>query len=452
MRLVYASIPERLPLISVAISFTKTSEEPPGARPMSFHPGLRRVVITGMGVIAPNGSDLDSFWQSLRAGQSAAGLVTRFDASELPNQLACEVRNFEPGPFMDPKRARRFDLSIQYGVAAARKALTDSGLDVGRMDADRAGVVHGTSVGGTETILKNHEAYLQRGFRSISPFTMVYAYGGSGCGEIALELGLRGHAISLNTGSASGNDAVGHAWEMIRRDDVDVMLAGGSEAPLVRPLFASFCAANVMTVRNSEPRLAMRPFDKGHDGFVLGEGAAFLVLEELAHALSRGARIYAEVLGHGSSCEAYHSFASHPDGVGLHRAMEKAVRQARVHRGEIDYVNAHATATELTDTAETRAIKSFFGEHAHRLAVSGTKPVTGHLLGAAGAVESVATALALHHREIPPTANHVEPADECDLDYVAGAARPYPIRVALNLSIGFGGKNSCLVFKEAPRA
>ncbi|MBI5775669.1 MAG: beta-ketoacyl-[acyl-carrier-protein] synthase family protein [Verrucomicrobia bacterium] len=412
----------------------------------------RRVVITGLGVVAPNGLGADAFWKSLRAGESAAGPITRFDASELPNRIACEVRNFDPGNFMERKKARRFELSIQYGIAAARLAMDDARAEFSQLDADRAGIVEGTSVAGTETILGEHEVYMQKGFRGVSPFTMVNAYGGSGCGEIALQLGIKGHAISLNTGSASGNDAVGYAFDMIRGDGADVMLAGGSEAPLVRPLFGAFCLTRVMSARNDTPLTAMRPFDKSRDGFVLGEGAGFLVLEELAHALGRGAKIYAEVLGHGRSCEAYHSVAPHPDGLGMHRAMEKALRQARLHVSEVTYVNAHATATELNDTAETKAIKSFFGGHAPRLAVSGTKPVTGHLLGAAGAVESVATALAIHHREIPATLNLAEPADGCDLDYVPGRARPYPIRVAMNLSCGFGGKNSCLVLKEFIRA
>lgn len=412
----------------------------------------RRVVITGLGVVAPNGLGKDAFWKTLRTGESAAGPVTRFDTSDLPNKIACEVRNFDPGDFMDRKKARRYELSIQYGVAAARMAAADACADFTQLDADRAGIVEGTSVAGTETILEEHEIYLQKGFRSVSPFTMVNAYGGSGCGEIALQLGIKGHAISLNTGSASGNDAVGYALDMIRNDVADAMLAGGSESPLVRPLFSAFCLTRVMSTRNDTPQTAMRPFDKSRDGFVLGEGAGFLMLEELAHALGRGARIYAEVLGHGRSCEAYHSVAPHPDGIGMRRAMEKAMRQARLHTSEITYINAHATATELNDTAETKAIKSFFGNHAPRLAISGTKPVTGHLLGAAGAVESVATALAIHHREIPPTLNLSEPATGCDLDYVPDRARPYPVRVAMNLSSGFGGKNSCLLFGEYSRA
>ncbi len=404
------------------------------------------MVVTGLGVVAPNGSDLETFWRTIREGTSSAGEVTRFDARGFPSRLACEVQGFDGRRFMERKRARRLELAVQYAVGAARLAVEDARLDLGRMDSDRVGVVHGNSVGGTETILRNYELYLNDGPDAISPFTMVYAYSGSGSGEIALELGLRGHAISLNTGSASGNDAVGYGWEMVRSDEVDVVVAGGSEAPLVRPLYSAFCQSEVMTTRNEDPGRAMRPFDRSRDGFVLGEGAGFLVLEELAHALGRGARIYAEVLGYGRSCEAHHSFAPHPEGVGLRRAMEKALRQARLSASEVAYVNAHATATRQNDVAETCAIKAVFGEAAGRLAVSGIKPVTGHLLGGSGAVESVATVLALYHRVIPPTANLVEPAEGCDLDYVAGVARPYPIGAAMNVNVGFGGKNSCLVF------
>ncbi|NBV20845.1 MAG: beta-ketoacyl-[acyl-carrier-protein] synthase family protein [Proteobacteria bacterium] len=412
----------------------------------------RRVVITGLGVIAPNGCELETFWNSVREGQSAAGLVTRFDASELPNRVACEIQDFDPSRYMDAKKSRRLELSIRYGLAAARMATTDAGVNFAQLDPDRAGIVEGTSVSGTESILRGHETYLERGYKAISPFTMINAYGGGGCGEIALELGAKGHAITLNTGSASGNDALGYALGMIRSDEADVMLAGGSEAPLIRPLFSAFCIARVMTSRNDSPLTAMRPFDETRDGFVLGEGAGFLVLEELTHALGRGAKIYAEIGGYGRSCEAYHSVSPHPDGKGMCRAMEKALRSARMDVTQVDYINAHATATELNDTAETNAVKTLFGDWSRRVGISGTKPVTGHLLGAAGAVESIITALAIHHRTIPPTANHSTPSAGCDLDYVAGTARPYPIRAAMNLSVGFGGKNACLVFKEYSRA
>ena len=412
----------------------------------------RRVVITGIGVVAPNGCDLDTFWNSVRTGTSAAAPVTRFDVSQLPNKVACEVTQFDAGRFMDAKKAKRFELSIRFGIGAARMAAKDAGLDFGKLDPDRAGIVEGTTVSGMESSFKGQTTFEQRGYRHMSPFTLINAYCGGGSGEIALELGIKGHAISLSTGSASGNDAIGHAFDLIQHDEADVFVAGGAESPILAPLWGAFCLTKVMTSRNDEPKGAMRPFDRTRDGFLLGEGAAFLVLEELTHALGRGAKIYAELAGHGRNCEAYHSVSPHPEGVGMHRAMEKALRRARMDVTQIDYVNAHATATEANDVVETRAIKSLFGEHARRIAVSGTKPVTGHLLGAAGAVESAITTLAIHHREIPPTANLATPAEGCDLDYVPGQARPYPIRAALNLNVGFGGKNSCLVFKEYSRA
>ncbi|MEQ2006704.1 MAG: beta-ketoacyl-[acyl-carrier-protein] synthase family protein [Limisphaerales bacterium] len=419
---------------------------------MALDSPTRRVVITGLGVVAPNGCDLGTFWSSVREGRSAAGPVTRFDVSELPNKIACEVRDFNASRYMDNKKAKRFEVSIRYGIAAARMAAADAGVDFSKLDPDRAGIIEGTTVSGMESSFKGQTTFEQRGFKHMSPFTLINAYCGGGSGEIALELGIKGHAISISTGSASGNDAVGLGFDLIQRDDADVFVAGGAESPILAPLWGAFCLTKVMTSRNEEPKTAMRPFDESRDGFLLGEGAAFLVLEELAHALGRGAKIYAEVAGHGRNCEAYNSVLPHPEGAGMHRAMEKALRRARMDVTQIDYINAHATATETNDLVETKAIKKLFGPHAHRVAVGGTKPVTGHLLGAAGAVESVITALAIHHREIPPTANHSAPAEGCDLDYVPIRPRPYPIRAAMNLNVGFGGKNSCLVFKEYPRA
>ena len=282
----------------------------------------------------------------------------------------------------------------------------------------------------------------------MSPFTLINAYCGGGSGEVALELGCKGLAVTYSSGSASGNDIMGYAASLIQRDEVDVMVAGGSEAPLLAPLWAAFCQMKVMTKRNDDPQHSMRPFERSRDGFLLGEGAGFVVLEELSHALDRGAPIYAELLGHGRSCEAYDSVAPHPEGVGMYRAMEKALRQARLHASEISYINAHGTATDTNDQVESLAIKKLFGPHARRVAISGTKPVTGHMLAAAGAIETVICALAIKHQVIPPTINFQEPADGCDLDYVPNQPRAYPTRVAMNLNVGFGGKNSCLILRE----
>jgi 3-oxoacyl-[acyl-carrier-protein] synthase II len=407
----------------------------------------RRVVITGMGLISPNGHSLETFWNQLRNGTSAAGVVTRFDAAKLPNHLAAEVKAFDPNLYMDAKTARRCDVCTQYAISSAYLAVQDSGIDFTSVDPDRTGVVEGTTVSGMESMFEGQQVYLKKGYRALSPFTVINAYCGEGSSRIALELGIKGHAITYCSGCASGNDAVGYAMRMIQDDEADIMVAGATDDTMAEPMYGGFCLLDVMTRNVDNPQGAMRPFDRSRDGFVLGEGAAFLVLEELSHALVRGAKIYAEVLGHGRSCEAYHSTNTHPEGIGFRRAIEKALRKARVHPSEVDYINAHGTATETNDPIETRAIKSVFRDHARRLAVSSTKAITGHLMGAAGAIETVVCALALKHQEMPPTINLENPADGCDLDYVPNRSRPYPLNVAVNLNAGFGGKNACLVLK-----
>jgi 3-oxoacyl-[acyl-carrier-protein] synthase II len=407
----------------------------------------RRVVVTGIGVVTACGCDVPAFWHNLINGISGAKKVRRFEVKNLPNQIAAEIQDFDFSKYGDRKKAHRFELSIQYGVAAAVQAVADAGLEISRFDADRIGVIEASSVGGMESTFKGQTAFETKGYRGMSPFTLINAYCGGGSGEIAIELGIRGLALTYSSGSASGNDVMGYAFNMIRSDEVDVMVAGGSEAPLLAPLWGAFCQTKVMTKRNTEPQTAMRPFDKLRDGFLLGEGSAFLILEELSHALTRGAHIYAEILGHGRSCEAYHSVSPHPDGMGMGRAIQKALKQAHLHPSEVGYINVHGTATETNDLVETLAIKRVFGSDAHRVAASSTKPVTGHLLAAAGAVETAACALAVHHEVMPPTINLGEPAEGCDLDYVPRQARKYPIRVAANLNVGFGGKNSCLILR-----
>ena len=408
----------------------------------------RRVVITGMGVITASGLDLDTLWHNLRNGISGAVSITRFDTSSLPTKIGAEISGFDCGNYISPKKARRYDLSIQYGIAASIEAVRDSSLVISKMDPDRIGIIEATSLSGMESAFKGQVDYTEKGYRRLSPYYLINAYCGGGSGEIAVELGLKGFAMTYSSGSASGNDAIGYAASLIRQDEMDVIIAGGTEAPLLPPLFGGFCAGRLMTVRNDDPQHAMRPFDKSHDGFLLGEGAGFLVLEELSYALNRGARIYAEVASHGRSSEAYHSVMPHPQGIGTYRAMEKALRKARLTVEEIDYINGHGTATESNDEVETLAIKNLFHDHARRLAVSGTKPVTGHLLAASGAVETVICALAIRHQEIPPTANFREPMAGCDLDYVSEGARPYPLRNVMNLNGGFGGKNSCLILSN----
>ncbi len=418
---------------------SRPTRTPPGDNPP------RRVVITGLGVIAPNGLDCQSFWASVRDGRSAAGLLTRFSTSGGPCRLAAEIRNFKASDYLEAKAANRMERSMVYGVAAAKMAVADAGIDFTEIDPDRTGIVEATSLSNQDALDKGRKAYDDRGHRAITPSMVIGAYVGSGSAEISSIVGCKGHAITCSSGSASGNDVMGYAKSMIQQEDVDVMLAGGAEAPIFDTGYAGFAHVRVMSRWAGEPSEAMKPFDRRADGFVMGEGAAYVVLEELSHALSRGAHIYAELLSHGRSCEAYHATAPHPDGVGLVRAMEKAYRGAGLPPTTTDYVNVHGTANVSNDLAETRAIKTFFGSHARRLSVSSTKPVTGHLLAAAGALETVVCTLAIVNQTIPPTLNLRQPHEECDLDYVANGPRPYPIRVAANLNSGFGGKTSCLL-------
>ncbi len=408
----------------------------------------RRVVITGVGVIAANGTNVDTFWESVREGKSAADFLTRFDVSAIPSKVGAEVRDFDPQDYMERKTARRLDRCLQFSVAAARRAMMDAKMDFSTTDPDRCGVAEGTSMSNNEAAFETKDAFLKRGYRAVSVSGIISGAAGAGSGEISHELGIKGHAVTICSSSASGNDAVGYALNMIRNEDVDVMIAGGAEAPLIQSAWGGLCASRVMTRHTDDPKRAMRPFDKARDGFVLGEGAGYVVLEELAHAVGRGAKIYAELVSHGRSCEAYHPLAPHPEGGGYLRAMEKSLKSARISPENVDYINAHGTATTANDAIETKAIKRMFGSYARRIAISSTKPVTGHLMGASGALETVICALAIHHSHIPLTANLTEADPECDLDYVSGSSRPYPIRVALNLNSGFGGKNSCLVLRR----
>jgi 3-oxoacyl-[acyl-carrier-protein] synthase II len=409
----------------------------------------RRVVITGMGVIAPSGKDLETFWSNVRGGISAAAPITRFDTSRLPVKIGAEVKNFDVSEFIKSRKPGRFDLTIQYGVAAATLAVADAGIDLSSLDEDRVGVVEGTTMSGEESFIKLLNSYRDsdNNFRALHPYNAVASYCGEGSSTISLHLGIHGHAMTFCSGCASGSDAIGHAARMIQLDDVDVVVAGGAEG-IFELVQAGFCRLRAMTEHNGSPAGAMRPFDRTRDGFLLGEGAAFFVLEELSHALGRGARIYAEIAGHGRSCEAYHATDPHPEGVGYLRAFEKALRDAQVHPTEVEYINAHGSATPLNDPIETTAIKRALREHAKRVAISATKPITGHLMGASGAIEAMICALALWHQEIPPTINLHDPDPGCDLDYVPGEARAYPLKVAVNLNAGFGGRYACLVLKK----
>jgi len=416
---------------------------------MSLDCTQRRVVITGMGVISPSGQDLVRFWENVRGGVSAAATISRFDASKLPVKVGAEVKDFDIGRFTSAKKFGHYELTVQFGVAAATLAVRDSGVDFGKLDPDRTSVVEGTTISGAVSVINLRDSYnsSQRNYRALHPYDVVGGYCGEGSSTISLLLGIHGNAVTYCSGCASGNDAIGYAAHLIRSDDADVAVAGGSEE-MIELMHMSFCRVRAMSELGGDPARAMRPFDKSRDGFVLGEGSAFLVLEELAHAKGRGARIYAEIAGHGRSSEAYHPTDPHPEGLGYRRALEKALVQARLNPTEVDYINAHGSATPLNDPIETMSIKRVFKDHARQLAISATKPVTGHLMGASGAIETVISALAVAQQEIPPTINLDDPDEACDLDYVRGAARSYPVRVAVNLNAGFGGRYACLVLKR----
>lgn len=414
-------------------------------RALSSDEPQRRAVITGIGVVAPNGQDVDTFWRTIRDGLSAADWITQFDTSDCPHKIGAEIRDFDCSWFLDAKKTRRYDKCIKYAIIAAAKAVKDSGVDMAAVDPDRLGVVEGTTVSGLESLIKAHLTYFQGDPKNLNPIHIINGFVGEGSSAVALELGLQAHAVTMCSGCCSSNDAIGYGLRMIQDDEADVMVVGGADANVMAPIWASFASLGVMTKRMENPKGAMRPFDRFRDGFVLADGAVFLVVEELSHALTRGARIYAELLAQGRSCEAHHVVDLHPEGVGTVRAMEKALKRARIEREEVHYINVHGTATKTNDPIETKAIKKLFGAHARRLAVSSTKPITGHMMGSAGAAETAVCALSLFHEVIPATINFTEPADGCDLDYVPNVSRPYPLKIALNLSSGFGGKNACLV-------
>ena len=416
---------------------------------MSAEHTNRRVVITGMGVISPCGNDLAEFWKNVRGGLSAAAPIGRWDASKLPVKIGAEVKGFDLGKYADVKKFGRYELTVQYGVGAATLAVRDSGIEIEKMDPDRTSVVEGTTISGAVSVIKLRDSYnsSNHNFRALHPYNVVGGYCGEGSSTIGLHLGIHGNAVTYCSGCASGNDAIGYAAHLIRSDDADMAVAGGAEE-MIELMHMSFCRVRAMSELDCDPTAAMRPFDKTRDGFVLGEGAAFMVLEEYSHAVGRGARIYAEIAGHGRSSEAYHPTDPHPEGIGYRRALEKAMHQAQLNPEEVDYINAHGSATPLNDPIETTSIKRVFKDHARHMAISGTKPVTGHLMGASGAIETVISALTIHHQEIPPTINLVDPDEDCDLDYVPGEARNYPVRAAANLNAGFGGRYACLVLKK----
>jgi len=409
----------------------------------------RRVVITGMGAITPVGNDLNTIWHSLTHGVSGIGRVTNFDITGYESQIAGEVRNFEPVKyFKNAKDVRRADRYSQLAVAASKMALEDSGLTQ-VSDPDRCGVIIGSGIGGLKTLEDQHENLLKKGPGRVSPFTIPMMIANMGSGLVSMEFGWSGPNFAPVSACATACHAIGEAWRMILEDDADVFLAGGAEATIVPMGMAGFAAMRAMSTRNDAPTKASRPFDKDRDGFIMGEGAGVIVIEELEHAKKRGARIYAELVGYGLTSDAYHMSAPHPEGKGASRCMAMALKKAGLTTADVDYINMHGTSTPVGDVCETNAIKSLFGERAKNgLIVSSTKSMTGHLLGAAGAVETVACVLAMRDSLIPPTINLDEASPECDLDYVPHVAREKKVKVALNNSFGFGGHNATLIVRE----
>ncbi|CEP68360.1 3-oxoacyl-[acyl-carrier-protein] synthase 2 [Moorella glycerini] len=408
----------------------------------------KRVVITGLGAISPVGTGKDKFWQALVAGQSGISPITRFDAGEMAVRFAGEVKDFDPEAFFDRKEARRMDRFTQYAVAAARMAVEDAKLDLEKEDRDRVGVIFATGIGGMETFEEQTRVLLEKGPNRVSPFFVPMMIANMAAGQISINLGARGVNFTVVNACASGANAIGEAFRTLQRGDADVIITGGSEASVTPLTVAGFAAMKALSTRNEEPAKASRPFDRGRDGFVLGEGAGVMVLETLEHAAARDARIYAEVAGYGCTADAYHITAPAPDGAAASRAMALALQDAGLKPEDIDYINAHGTSTELNDRQETLAIKKVFGDHAYRLTVSSTKSMTGHLLGAAGAIELVATALAVHTGVLPPTINYEEPDPDCDLDYVPNVARERQVRAAISNSFGFGGHNVAVVLRK----
>ncbi len=415
---------------------------------MSLNSGQRRVVVTGLGAVSPLGLDVPSTWQGMVEGRSGADFITLFDASDHDTKFACEVKNFEATNFMDRKEARRTDRFVQLAIAAALEAVNDSGLAINENNAERVGVVVGSGVGGLGVLTEQFRVLFDRGPSRVSPFLVPMFIIDMAAGQVSIRLGARGPNWAAVSACASSGDAIGESMEIIRRGDADVMVAGGTEAAIVPIGVAGFNAARAMSTNNEDPRRASRPFDAKRDGFVMGEGAALLILEDLEHAQARGARIYCELAGYGASADAYHITLPCEDGAGAASSMRRAIEKSGLRPDEIDYINAHGTSTPAGDRIETLAIHQVFGEHASKLAVSSTKSMTGHLLGAAGAIEALASILAIQEGIIPPTINYEYPDPECDLDYVPNESRRRPVRVALSNAFGFGGHNATLIFRK----
>lgn len=417
---------------------------------MSEASDRQRVVITGIGTVTSYGDGVDAFWDNLLAGNSGIDRVKSFDVSDYASQVGAEALDFNAADYMDPKEARRNDRYTQFAVAGARMALKDAGIeDTGKLDADRFGVLIGSGIGGMITIQTQSRRLYEMGPRKVSPFMIPSLIANIASGVVAIEVGARGPNFGIVSACASGTHSIGEAYQMIRDGEADVMLAGGSEAAVTELGYAGFCSMKAMsTSYNEAPQTASRPFDKGRDGFIMGEGTGVLVMETLEHAQARGATIYCEVGGYSATCDAYHITSPDPEGKGLGAAMKNTLEEAQVKTDEVSYINAHGTSTPYNDKFETAAIKKVLGEDAYKVAISSTKSMTGHLLGAAGGIESAVCALSIRDGKIPPTINYSDPDPDCDLDYVPNAAREAEVNVAMCNNLGFGGHNATLLFKK----
>lgn len=407
----------------------------------------RRVVVTGIGAVTPLGNDVDTTWKNIISGVSGIGPLTRVNADEYPAKVAAELKDFNPELFIEKKEARKMDRFTQYAVAASMMAVKDAGLEINDENAARVGVWIGSGIGGMETFEAQFETFLNRGYRRVSPFFVPMMIPDMATGQVSIMLGAKGVNSCTVTACATGTNSIGDAFKVIQRGDADAMITGGAEAPITKMSVAGFCANTALST-NPDPKTASRPFDLNRDGFVMGEGAGVVVLEELEHALARGANIYAEIVGYGSTGDAYHITAPAPAGEGGARAMKIAIQDGGLKPEEIDYINAHGTSTDYNDKYETMAIKEVFGDHAYKVAVSSTKSMTGHLLGAAGGIEAIFTVLAMKEGILPPTINYETQDPECDLDYVPNQARKQEIKAAISNSLGFGGHNATIAFRK----
>jgi len=407
----------------------------------------RRVVVTGLGAVTPLGIGIEETWKNIKAGKSGIRKITKFDASNLPSQIAGEVKNFKPEEFMSAKLTSRVDTFIQYAIASTRMALEDAGFPLNDL-GDEVGVIIGVGMGGVGLIEYYTRVLNEKGYKRVTPFFIPMIIPNMAAGQVAILFGAKGPNTAICTACAAGNHAIGEAFRLIREGRVKAMICGGTESIITPLCVAGFCVMKALSTRNNEPEKASRPFDAKRDGFVIAEGCGILILEELEHAQKRGARIYAELIGYGLNADAYHMTAPPPDGEGAVKCMEMALHDAGIDPSQVDYINAHGTSTPLNDISETKAIKRVFKEHAYKLMISSTKSMTGHLLGGAGGLEAVITVLSLYEGIVPPTINLEEPDSECDLDYVPNQARKANIKIALSNAFGFGGTNACLVFKK----